>query len=390
MRKLLLMKRLAVLILSATLFYSCSDSTEVEQVIKADPELLVSEAMARTIAEKFEFSDPFNAGKRMKKDVEKILSVPDRNNQAAYYIINYENGGFVILSGDKRAEPVLAYSETNSFPVDSDLYPSGLVGWLYDTKEGVEKLRSAKEKPSAEISLQWNELAEGRTNGAMHRVDPVEPDCTPYVIQKGPYLSTTWGQGCGYNSRLPAMSCSVPCGRAYTGCVATAMAQVMRYHQYPSSYSWSNMPANYGTSSTATLMKDIGSAVSMDYKCDGSGADTKDKVASAFRGRFGYSSASYADYDYQTVKSQLNYGRPVILRGGRNTGWWIFGQYSDGHAWVCDGYSNYVNPCWGSTLRFHMNWGWNGSHDGWYSFNNFNPGDHTFNYKRGMVYNIRP
>jgi hypothetical protein len=140
-----------------------------------------------------------------------------------------------------------------------------------------------------------------------------------------------------------------PCdgdGRAPTGCVATAMAQVMKYHEFPNNYNWDNMPDLWGTMETARLMRDVGDAVNMDWGCDGSGADTKDEVASSFRNDFGYSSASYSGFNRDIVKQQLRWNRPVILRGGRKSGW--------------------------------------------YAYNNWNPGDHTFNYNRGMVYNIKP
>lgn len=99
------------------------------------------------------------------------------------------------------------------------------------------------------------------------------------------------------------------------------MAQVMKYHEYPTSYSWASMPAGHGTTTTSMLMKDIADALDMDYQCTGSGTDTKGDVASAFKNSFGYSSATYDDYDYLVVKSELSQNRPVILRGGRNTGW---------------------------------------------------------------------
>ncbi len=184
------------------------------------------------------------------------------------------------------------------------------------------------------------------------------------------------------------MSCG-PCGRAWTGCVATAMAQVMKHHKHPTNYNWSDMPNSYGNTYISSLMRDIGDAVGMKYTCDASKAYADD-IAPALKNTFGYNSASYADYDYNTVKSELNHSRPVILTGGRKTGGWIFSQYEDGHAWVCDGYSLTVFPCWGSMLTFHMNWGWGGTYNGWYGFLNFNPGDYTFNYKRKMVYNIKP
>lgn len=329
-------------------------------------------------------------GVKNKKEVSFIKEVPDKNKNTAFYIINYEGGGFVILAADKRSEPILAFSDEHNFNMDSEYFPTGLVGWLYNSKENIEKYRDGQLDFEPEAAMKWKDLKNGGADVITYRkVEPEEPDCTPYVIQKGPFLETTWGQGCGYNSLTPSMTCG-HCNNAYTGCVATAMAQIMKYHQFPSSYNWSNMPNSYGTTSTAGLMRDLGIAVNMNYTCDGSRASTKNEVASSFKNDFGYSSATYSDYNYQTVKNELNNNRPVVLRGGRDSGWWIFGQYSDGHAWVSDGFLSYIDPCWGSTLKFNMNWGWDGTYNGWYSFNNFNPGDHTFNYKTGMVYNIKP
>src|SRR5690606_36004508 len=108
--------------------------------------------------------------------------------------------------------------------------------------------------------------------------------------------------------------------KAYPGCVATATAQIMKYHQFPYNYNWSDMPNLYGTTTTAGLMRDIGTAVNMNYTCDGSKANTRTEVASAFKNNFGYSSATYADYNLQIVRSELNYNRPVVLRGDRDTG----------------------------------------------------------------------
>ena len=188
---------------------------------------------------------------------------------------------------------------------------------------------------------------------------------------------------------MPTMSCNVPCGHAWTGCVATAMSQVMKYYNYPTNYNWTDMPNNYATNSTAILMKDIGNAIDMDYQYDGSGASMND-VPGAFRNDFNYNHASHADYSYQTVMNELDYNRPVILSGGRNNGWWIFGHYTDGHAWVCDGYLETVDPCCCTYLSLHMNWGWNGAYNGWFYFNDFNPANYTFNYDTEMIYNIHP
>lgn len=394
-------KQLLIALFLGIFIFSCSDNESYEtNDINEKSESFISQNSAKTIAENLLFTNIYNSknlisqknpSPNSKKVIKRILNVPDDNNITAYYIINYEEGGFVILAGDKRSEPILAFSETNNFDLDTEYYPSGLVSWLYSSKENIQKLRKEKSAITTETNQKWKNLLKGNTDIISYREPPIdpEPDCTPYTIQKGPYTQTTWGQKCGYNSLTPAMTCG-PCGHAYTGCVATAMAQIMKYHEYPSNFNWADMPNSGGTNSTAILMDDIGTAVGMNYTCESSGADTQNEVASSFRNDFNYTSASYADYNYQTVKNELNYGRPVILKGGRNTGWWIFGQYSDGHAWVCDGYLNYIDPCWGSILKYHMNWGWDGTYNGYYSFNNFNPGDYTFNYKTGMVYNIKP
>lgn len=205
------------------------------------------------------------------------------------------------------------------------------------------------------------------------------------------------------------MSCPAPFpsnGRAWTGCVATAVGQIMRYHQHPSSYNWSAMPLNMGSAETSRLMRDLGlpSNLNMDYKCNGSGAQTAQST-STFQ-NFGYSSGgSYNNYNYFTVKSEVMSGYPVILAGGRDAGWWIFGQYKDGHAWVCDGVQEWmyfncvpdpntpgeqISVYSGNYDAFlHMNWGWGGAWNDWYSAFNWNPGSHTFNYRQKMITGIR-
>jgi hypothetical protein len=238
----------------------------------------------------------------------------------------------------------------------------------------------------------------------VNRILPDDPTICPTDQSEtvGPLLSTTWGQGYGYNDYTPLTGCTnYYNGHAPTGCVATAMAQVMKYYQKPSTYNWANMPNTYGTNDTAILMRDIGGAVRMSYGCDGSSANSGDEIASTFRDDFHYSNASGGDYDYQVVKQQLIANKPVILTGGRKKIGISWNMYTDGHAWVCDGfqsstiysYDESEGFCrgWGY-LMLHMNWGW-GTYEnfnGWYSFNNFNPSTYTFNYETKMYYNITP
>jgi hypothetical protein len=135
-------------------------------------------------------------------------------------------------------------------------------------------------------------------------------------------------------------------------------------------------------------MHDIGLAVNMNYGCNTSLANTENEAASSFKNDFAYSSATFANFYAGTVKQNITANQLVILRGSINT---------DGHAWVCDGYrthTNWSDDCSTSWdyLYLHMNWGWEGSFNGWYNHTNWTiPGEGiTFNNNKKMVYNIKP
>jgi len=109
-------------------------------------------------------------------------------------------------------------------------------------------------------------------------------------------------------------------------------------------------------------------------------------MGNVLKTQFNYSSADWANYDYNIVENNLNSNSVVILSGDNGT---------TGHIWVCDGYrqtSYYLDDCSGGTFFpiFHMNWGWGGSYDGYYSYNNFNPANSNFNNNKKMIYNIIP
>ena len=173
----------------------------------------------------------------------------------------------------------------------------------------------------------------------------------------------------------------------------------MKYHESPSNYNWDGMPNTFGTMETAKLMRDIGSAVNMQYSCGSSGAHMRD-VPRAFN-QLGYQNVRYSGFNRETVKQQLRWNKPVILSGYKYKKkkcflWWCSTSYKEGHAWVCDGYRTstiYSEDCryaWGY-LYLHMNWGWTSNRlNGWFSYNNWNPGNTSFNHKKEMIYNINP
>lgn len=335
------------------------------------------------------------------KKIESIFPISDEEGAIVYYVVNYENGGFIVLSGDNRTHPILAYSAESAFPMDLEEYPEGLVGWLVNEKEYIKEIRKSNKKQLKEIAKLWKKgnIEDFLSSGLDGKRMPPEglPDdndenCHVTSVY-GPLLETTWNQGCGYNDLLNTCSSARfdQCGRVWTGCVATAMAQVIRFHQFPNNYNWLSMPNNAGSPETSRLMRDIGNAVGMDYGCDGSAADTKAEVASSFRNDFGYSSASYSDYSSsEIVKTNLRFNRPVVFRGGSQAHWLIFPYYTGGHAWVCDGFRSTYDCTYGTYLYYHMNWGWGSWLDGWYANNNWSNSNGDFNYKKGVVYNIIP
>ena len=235
----------------------------------------------------------------------------------------------------------------------------------------------------------------------------------------GPLLGgIMYDQGTPYNDLCPSLNGE---GKSVTGCVATAMAQVMRYYKFPavghgsSSYTssqgavtynfdnhpfdWDNMLETYTRSNyslqqgqaVATLMLACGASVNMTYSADGSGAQT-DKAQAALKNYFYYSNAKLAETTDQnvlvndwvyTIQENLDNGRPVIYAGSS-------GSFA-GHCFVVDGYTIDAE----GTYWFHCNWGWSGLDNDWYKITNFAPpsdgtGNNYSGYRNSMVYNIYP
>ncbi|MGM0586917.1 MAG: C10 family peptidase [Bacteroidota bacterium] len=161
----------------------------------------------------------------------------------------------------------------------------------------------------------------------------------------------------------------------------------------------------FGTTEIATLMNDISDSFSsMNYECKGTGLPDffwwqTDDMEDSFQKRFGYSkSIRRLDYqntsNYDVVKDQIENNLPVLFTGSEKENFWFISYRGDGHAWVADGYRE-TQVCTSEGYRntylsFHMNWGWNGAYDGYYSFNNFKPGDYSYNYKSKIIVDIQP
>lgn len=327
-----------------------------------------------------------------------------------YHVFNFENGGFVIVCADRRSKPIFGFSNEGSFN-SSEIAPA-LKEWIKQYTNQLDIIESKNLPVPQEAIVQWN---------------PNIKRSTP--VEVGPFITTFWNQDYPYNMLCPEHQAGDH-GHTYTGCVATAMAQVMKYWNYPqkgtgiisyfwgenivvdlseTTYDWENMPNYFSGSSSeeqklavATLMYHCGITINMDYGYTGSGTQTEYTV-DALRNNFGYRSGinykardngSTSDFEHyyendtmwsRMLMEELDMHRPMIYSGHPSSG--------SGHAWVCDGYKVDGN----GNRTFHMNWGW-GVHggNGYFAVDNLNThasaGDdddsNNFVYGQGAVFNI--
>ena len=292
----------------------------------------------------------------------------DKTGNPAIYVYTYSgNEGCMLVSADDAGTPLLGYSETNRFSTDN--MPDNLASWLEYYSDEIENARGGV--PYTVIKTRAGEKAEIK-----------------------PMVTSQWDQMDPYNSECPTLN-----GRAcVTGCVATAMAQVMNYWQYPQTgkgsntytpaalgqqlsmdfskvtFDWGHMRDTYprnGYSATekhavATLMKACGYSVSMNYTNWESGAYSKN-IMGALTNNFGYDQgvrqvlrSGYSSQDEwnDMIYNELATTGPVIY-GGQST--------SGGHSFVCDGYDG--------NGYFHINWGWSGMSDGYFLLNELTPNE---------------
>ncbi|MCR4994962.1 MAG: C10 family peptidase [Bacteroidales bacterium] len=288
-----------------------------------------------------------------------------------YYVFNRgDNEGYVIVAGDDKVDGVLGYTDSGEF--DYEQLPCNMQYWLDKHAEYVAYLQKTPSAAPKKVTIHTT----------------IEP-----------MVTTKWNQGDPYNQECPQY---FTLGRSITGCVATAMAQVLYYQRDKSvtetqaampAYTtwtshetfgnlsvegipagspidWDNMLDSYGNGATsiqkkavAQLMHYCGVAVHMDYTNSSSGAQSNE-VDDAFNNYFGYDGAaryvysgSYNDDTWDDLLyKELTQGRPFYLSGQNESG---------GHAFVADGYKE---GC------YHINWGWGGQSDGYYALNKMTPG----------------
>ena len=357
----------------------------------------ITEGQAKAVAENFLASHGALTTRLITAHKAPRMGATPTSGQVAYYVFNGDrsNSGFIIVAGDDRAPAVLGYSDRGTFDVND--VPPAMQEWLDGYAAQIEELdKGAQAAPQLQ---------------ARPAIRPMVP--------------AVWSQNNPFNILFPYL----PSGNhAYVGCVATAMAQVMYFWQWPvrptssipaytSTYKisstdtlkiympelpivdfdWSAMHDTYMTNDTASQAALAASMLSlycaqsleMTFKPNSSGVSTSNipvKAATYFdydasahmEGRESYTTQGWADLIY----GELTAGRPVMYSGNKK---------SSGHAFICDGYDG--------NGMFHINWGWNGQSNGYFVLNMLGPdllgtgsasGAYGYIYSQGAVVGFQP
>ncbi|MBR1513330.1 MAG: C10 family peptidase [Bacteroidales bacterium] len=331
-----------------------------------------------------------------------------RNGNTIIYEVLFTNGSTVLLSGHKACTPILGMVFA-----EEDEPSTGLLSQLDSLPEAFQELINYyAEQISFSIDNSVPLYCQSQWDSLLYGSGLSRPDSLRRV---SPLIKTKWGQSHSndgwpdaYNSLSPGCGYYEHC---YAGCVAVAMAQILRFWHEPQErpdrclqYDWGNMPNklvhkgndNYGTESYAIskLIYDCGTSVNMQY-CEGlSNCNTQQSsastayVATALK-QFGYSDAycvskdTFDDAEWGALlRSNLDNGFPIQYRGQTNS------QSINGHSFICDGY----RKPWFSTYKYHINWGWNGKPHGWYTLDNLLPDQYhsSYNYRQLAILNIHP
>lgn len=384
------------------------------------------------------------------KKIKEVKPVKDPAGKVAFYIVNLsDNAGFLFVSATKNYIPILGYGENGTIGSEEDILPSGLSDLI---QEYIESIQAADQEANPTDSLQqkyaasWaayenqpeptvytkatynrqEEVRKWEAKGyecfnlaairnflpaseadlfirdiGSHAVDGM--NSTVLLIKRsenqyGPMTHTQWGQ-----TYLPF---NINASNGYAGCGPIAMAQVMRYHQWPTTYNWSAIGYNPAPNNAQAqrMILDIRKAADVTYDSKGTGT-TSDKMKHALEHNFNYTAQVMNYYGYSErlkAANEIKWSRPVIMSGFSATP-----QGDIGHTWVAEGYKENIVSYAASYLSvepgasgyeyytgttkinseyFYMNWGRSGEFDGWFYSDLVNMSDdRNYNKKREII-----
>ncbi|MHC4123532.1 MAG: C10 family peptidase [Planctomycetota bacterium] len=385
---------------------------------------------ARKVVEGWLRADMQPLGATLGRKLIKVETFSDDNGQPIYYVVYVQPSGFVIVSADDLIEPIVGFADDGTYDPSTDnplgaLVSRDLPGRIASVRElqakvlgqaktkGLTAHESALQKASLKAQSKWSQLQESDDIDIPLGAPSISDEWVTPLVQSKWSQTKVAGNAC-YNYYTPPYDANDP-NNYPCGCVATAMAQLMRYHEYPNSpastgpftiyvdgypqtaylrggpYNYSNMPLNPLNGTTEAqrqaigeLCYDAGVAVEMQYTAYSSGA-FMDTARNEIVDTFNYNNAIYAsDWRYGLSKSKLNgminpnldSGNPVLL-GITESG------VPGGHAVIADGYG-YIS----TTLYHHINMGWAGYDDAWYNLPTIDSTYYSFDTVDVCIYNI--
>jgi len=310
--------------------------------------------------------------------------------QNSINLLELEPEGWILISADRKVEPIIGFSFTGHFTNPDENRNSPMYNWFKLYQRQIKQI-------VADESLRghgaWDmELKSGSLDGTSASSVKVEP-----------FMEAKWDQGRNWNQFCPS-DVDGPGGHVYVGCVAVSMAQAMSVFKNPAKgigtysylhpvygtqfanfgntyYNWDSMAYVKADKYNSLLLYHCAVAVNMDFGPDGSGTQTLYSAA-ALRNYFLYSqnilykkrTGSDTEWHNQLHEQLLN-GRPIIYSGDAGDG-------KPGHAFNIDGVTN--------SIYYHLNWGWSGSNNGYYILDNLNPGSFNFSENQAAVLGIQP
>ena len=355
----------------------------------------VDVATAKSLGVKF-----MNCNTTVKSDMAQLVYTAQTDRgEACFYVFAVQPKGFVIVSADDRAKPILAYSTESNFTPNQ--IEGGLMTFFDNYKAGFSQMFADNEERTEQAVADWTRLAEtGKIN------------CEKIDRSVGPLLASVWNQTDLYNFMAPEDPNSVFSGHCKSGCVANAMSQIMRYWEWPrhgegehgydassyyGDYGWQE--ANFGEATyrfelmpdfldfvspeaevdaVALLEYHAGVSVDMGYGPSASGAYSVD-VPDAMLDYFRYSDDMHLEYKSNSpnweddLRANLDGGMPFYYSADGE---------SSGHAFVLDGYDE--------NNMFHLNWGWAGFDNGYYAIDGFYLTYHSFPWFHNAIFDIHP
>ncbi|HTA82844.1 MAG TPA: C10 family peptidase [Bacteroidia bacterium] len=360
--------------------------------------------VAKTVAASF-YGQTFN---KTANTISLAYTEHDASGEVSYYVFNInDQDGFVIVSAEDAGHPIIGCSNTGAYSIPEA--SSNMNYWMKKRNAEIAAIRSNHASATNEITDEWTSYQNNIVPNALkkpqsHKTNSLFPSNSTFLMK------STYDQESPYWDDCPGTGSN----KAVTGCVATTMTQIMRYWQYPATgqgsssynaggsygtlkakynhpYGWASMALTSPPSTDTTLaraMSDAGISVEMSYSPSGSGAyvitldDPQACAQLSYSKYFKYSTKiMHGVYEFSdtvawqdTLEHDLDCSRPIEYVGSDPS--------EGGHTWVCDGY-NSIN-------FFHMNWGWSGMDNGWYSINNLNPNTLNFSQEIEALIGIMP